>query len=117
MTTENEPRPGASIVSDYLTEYQASATPEMLNFLADARLEYLQVKEPDNWDEIQSMSTEDLIIWVESTTARKLAGYAESPSSAWGWLPSWRWDEWAVLTERSADHSAIRCAIAAERGA
>lgn len=71
--------------------------PSLLRFLGDARMEYGPRRPPETATDIAKMSTDDLMVWVQATTAKKLAGIIEDSAQAWGWLPSWRWDDWTAF--------------------
>lgn len=71
---------------------------EKLRWLADMRAEYLSMPEEKAKKEYWNLNDSDRAIYNQVATARQLARYLESGADeAWGWLPSWRWDDWAEI--------------------
>lgn len=53
--------------------------------------------------EYQGMDPMALAVHEEHTTAEWLADIVEGKNDAMGWLPSWRWDDWAKFREGSGE--------------
>lgn len=71
-----------------------SEVADLLRFLSIGRADYFHGPEPTNRSEIDALTADELTIWVESRTANQLADIIKDPERAWGWLPTWRLDEW-----------------------
>lgn len=65
-----------------------------LRFLATTRAEYCH-RCPESQSDMAEMSQADLALHTEHSTAAWLADIIDGQNSGSGWLPSWRWDEWA----------------------
>lgn len=71
---------------------------EKLRWLADARAEY--VDGPfSTVDEFHRLSPTMQSIAREVMTVRLAADMLDGINDAFGWLPSWKWDEWDQVTQ------------------
>lgn len=69
---------------------------EKLRWLADARAKY--VDGPfETIKQFHSLSPTMQSVAREVMTARMLADILEGKNNAYGWLPSWKWDDWDEL--------------------
>ena len=65
-----------------------------VRWLADARAEYgpLGVK---NAADYFALNDSERVLHTQTKTAEQIADMLDGTlDQAWGWLPSWRWDEW-----------------------
>ncbi|WP_295851202.1 hypothetical protein [uncultured Microbacterium sp.] len=69
---------------------------EKLRWLADARAAY--VDGPfDTVEQFFALSPTMQSIASEVMTVRQAAAMLDGTNDACGWLPSWKWDEWAAI--------------------
>lgn len=71
---------------------------EKLRWLADARAAYINGPF-DTPKEYFALSPSMQNIASEVLTARILADILEGKNDAYGWLPSWKWEDWEALNE------------------
>lgn len=68
-----------------------------LRKLGEYRREYCHSC-PQTAADYHAMDPIALAVHEEHTTAGWLADIVEGTNDAKGWLPSWRWDDWATFT-------------------
>jgi hypothetical protein len=69
-----------------------------LRWLAAARAEYCHI-DHDSVQAYLDASQTQKYIHHEHTSAEMLANILAGTNDGMGWLPSWRWDEWADIRD------------------
>jgi len=79
---------------------RGEADAEAVRWLAKARAEYCHLPHEDQRALINSIIEGDRgtqALHTQHETAEQIADMLDGSNDGMGWLPSWRWDEWAAI--------------------